>query len=408
MNKIYKRNIFLFSVFLLLHLFFTSCGPCYDYGCVENDEYGRVDTLYVLDSIFVYDSLFSKDTVYSIDSIITEKNFYHKDTVVIKDSICLRDTIYSKDSLYFVDTVYSKDSLYNLDTLIFKDTVYVIDVVHKNSFLVYKNGFTGSSVKECFYVYFKSGAGYVRYSFVHNYSTEKKCDLWRMDRVFYVDSSLKEKAELVSSGEWEFAVRFEDRPDFSGGIQHGDELYDDVRFFVDGKNTTDFKSDSVYEFNEFRIVQITTLFDPVNESLAIAKRQCEHIFSNMSLKLVQSVEFQNVEDLILTSAYLSMFPASKKSFSDFYYDLDASIKPVEIPMTLKKSKKITLIGKNALAEFSIDYSTNSIDGDERIYVTDNGSSDYYKCYNVIAKSSVNYAKNETWRSVANYKINYKE
>ena len=336
-----------------------------------------------------------------------------RDTVYSKDTLVFRDSIYSKDTLVFKDTIYFKDTLVFRDTVYSKDTL-VVSLVDStfyrkmSSFVIYSNDKIKSTNQERFYVFYKNGSGFIRYSFVHNISIEKNSNIWRMDKVFLVDSLLNEVLEIVTDGEWEFAVKIKERPDFSGGIAHGNELYNYVNFFIDGKNNDSFKKDSIYEFEEFRVVQISTMYDPNYEDIVIAKRECEHIFHDKSLKIRQTIKWENEDNIVLTYAYLGMFPASKKTFTKYYYDQDNSIEALGERKILNNAKRLNLIGNNALAEFTIEHSTNSIDGVNRIIITDNSSEKYFKCYNIITTKESILNPKEIWTVTVNYKIMYND
>ncbi len=103
-----------------------------------------------------------------------------------------------------------------------------------------------------------------------------------------------------------------------------------------------------------------------------------------------------------------MFPASKKAFAKYYYDLDNSIETLGERKILNNAKRLNLIGNNALVEFTIENSTNSIDGVNRIIITDNGSEKYFKCYNVITTKESILSPKEIWSATVNYKIMYND
>lgn len=127
------QKIFICVSFFAL-TFFVSCSTCYDYGCVEYEERGAVDTLFVYDSIFVFDSVFLNDTLTKLDSLII------KDSVVIKDTLAKIDTVHFVDSLIIRDSVVVKDTLTKVDTVYFVDSLIIKDSVYLNDVIVVGNG----------------------------------------------------------------------------------------------------------------------------------------------------------------------------------------------------------------------------------------------------------------------------
>lgn len=136
--------ILTFVAFCLLQTAFLACSPCYDYGCVDDDAFSRVDTLYIYDSVFVFDSVVSNDTFIKIDSVYSFDTIFKKDSIFFKDTVYAKDTLVVNDSIVFKDTIYSKDTVVVKDSIVIKDTIYSKDTVLK-----YKDKLSGKVWFSC-------------------------------------------------------------------------------------------------------------------------------------------------------------------------------------------------------------------------------------------------------------------
>lgn len=109
-------------------------------------------------------------------------------------------------------------------------------LTEKHCHMKYRTINNSSLAIEAVEVYIPSRTGYIRYDFFHNRDEGRNADIWRIDNAYYVDNSFNEVKTLTANGEWEIALHLANRPDFSGGIMHGDEVKTNVVFIVDGKN----------------------------------------------------------------------------------------------------------------------------------------------------------------------------
>lgn len=276
--------------------------------------------------------------------------------------------------------------------------------------LEYSNNFTHSKATEGFKIFIPSNNCYIEYDFIHTVDESIKCDCWRLDRCVVTDMNHNEVIEAVNSGpEWEMAIHLADRTDFIGGGAHGDEEMTSISFYVDGKYYSEPSEISEAEFREFKVLEVSTGYDPNDDSTEVLTHYKEYNFTNTGIKLNQKVLWLTEESLD-SGSYLGMLPAHKTSnnttFTDAYFDnVDyqlTSISDVTYPVTVTGATKIATVGTTSsfMGEMTIDNYpnvTNSSGG--YVLLTDNSSDVYNKAYFVIAMSDT-VTQNEIW-SVTN-------
>lgn len=172
----------------------------------------------------------------------------------------------------------------------------------------------GSRGKEQVSIYLPSAVGFVKYAFIRNEYDETNSNNWRIDRAYACDNDKVVRFPITNKGEWEMAIKLEGRSDFIGGNAHGDEVFDSVKFYVDGKEmTTSMMFDGV-QFSELKIVELSTMYDPSdNATLAtksnfepVAKHGREYIITNEGIKLNQFIVW--LTNVRCDASYMTMFP----------------------------------------------------------------------------------------------------
>lgn len=288
--------------------------------------------------------------------------------------------------------------------------------ISNSCFLEYSDSFTHSSATEGFKIYIPSNNCYIEHDFIHTVNDSIKCDCWRLDRCVIVDMNHEEIIEAVNSGpEWEMAIHLADRSDFIGGGAHGDEVMTSVSFYVDGKYYSDPSEIPETEFREFRVLEVSTGYDPSDDTTEVLTHYKEYNFTNEGIKLNQKVVWTADEDLA-SGSYLGMLPTHKTSnditFTDAYYDNKNYklnlISEVSYPVTIGKATQIATVGTTSsfTGEMTIDkYPTVANSSGGYVLITDNGADVYNKGYFVIAMSDTVTA-NDIWEVTNTWHFEY--
>lgn len=93
------------------------------------------DTLYSLDSTFVFDttvvidSVFKLDTTFVFDTLVSIDSLFRYDTLFVFDTTVILDSLIRFDTTVVLDTLTVKDSVFRKDTVITKDTLNDIDTI---------------------------------------------------------------------------------------------------------------------------------------------------------------------------------------------------------------------------------------------------------------------------------------
>ena len=262
---------------------------------------------------------------------------------------------------------------------------------------------TGSSVVQYIDVYIPrdTGGGFIMWRLAHCRDNDINCNTWRINHVYAEDNG-GTLTRLSEKGEWECAVMLSGRPDFSGGLLHGDEQQQAIQAYVDGVPTS--ISSLKTKCNTFRFTRVSNLYDPNDHTTVIAVHGVEYLFTRDGLTVSQSVDWK--VSGTLGNCYLAMLPASKSKFSTYY--LDTSIVPTTLPTT--QSYELNFPGVHRITEFG---SAAYITMERLVYPTgmtgetaligDNNTSSYHKGYfRVCSGGSV--TSDTVWRSTVTYKL----
>ena len=194
----------------------------------------------------------------------------------------------------------------------------------------------GEAGKEQVSIFVPAIVGFVKYAFVRNEVSASNANNWRIDRAYACDDSKVVRFPITAQGEWEMALKINERADFIGGYAHGDEVLKSISFFVDGRKVNDISSlTTETKFEELRIVELTDLYDPndganlsTKDSFTpVAHHGREYIITKDGIRLKQFVLFDVAETM--TTSYMTMFPIIRGNDSqwatqitDSYYSDD--------------------------------------------------------------------------------------
>ena len=300
-------------------------------------------------------------------------------------------------------------SLFEL-SVVSNSTVYVLkpnvvfDKGEKQIAIQYINGSGVDSSTERFLVYVPSHTGYIRYDFVHSVSSDRNTDVWRIAYAYACDDNMNEKFVITAQGEWEIAVKLNDRPDFSGGFIHGDMKVKNIVFFANGVKITPSDCTTLTKVNDFSIVEYSELYDPNDSTTIIAEHGSEHLWSNGELIVRQSLKWIVSEQL--SNCYMAMHLPLKSLTDTFYTDVDYNARLIGTPnYTIPNAKSVTLYGNSVATFFSIEEYPQGKTGGNAFRMTDNGGEPYNKCYYYVSTGG-SVSAGELWKSTTKYRFEF--
>lgn len=243
---------------------------------------------------------------------------------------------------------------------------------------------------------------FLKYRFQHVDRPDRNADVWNMGVLSVVDSSRNVLCDVTIPGEWEMALHLEGRDDFSGGYMHGDERTTSMVLFLDGQ-VTPLEALRNTPFQELRIVQASTVYDPADHSTVIALHGSERVFTQNGLTISQSVVWQ--KDCTITDCFLAMLPASKASFDMMYTDRDYAPRAIALPYRADGVRKASVYKQGGALHMSMEIREypSGYDGNGQFFISDNGGNPYSKMY-FYAACGGNVAAGDVWKSETLYTI----
>ena len=278
-----------------------------------------------------------------------------------------------------------------------------MDFLEKNAFCQYVRGTVEDCGEEAIYLYLPTEGGYIQYSLIHSVVPAKQCDVWRMGPVFYCDTSMARQIRLTREGaEWEMALRLQDRPDFIGGVAHGDEIGTDLVCYVDDKVC---RMDALCQPTPFATLTVcinSIGYDPAAPSEAVLRHSKRIVVNSAQIRVIQRVEW--ICDVILAQSYMAMMPPLK-CVTDSYRTEKGEY--CSIPeRSLRESgdfSALSLRGESGFV-FSLQiprYLTEQ--GKNTFLITDNGGNTYHKMYFVLAHGG-HASQGNVWETETVYRI----
>ena len=325
--------------------------------------------------------------------------------VVAGSAVVFTETGTANNWTYYINDFYTLKENVNLNSgQVEQVKNSIVDLVDTRKCKVrYVNGGGEDNSTERLEVFIPSVVGFVKYNFVHTVNASINADVWRVSYAYACDDNLSTRFNLTTSGEWETALHLKERPDFSGGAAHGDEVYTNIVFLLDGSPVSLSDLSNITEFKTLSIIERSNLYDPNDSETVIAEHGSEHVFDKDGLTIDQSVKW--VSDLQASSCYMAMLPIAKTVSDKVFCNSDFIV--MSLPQEISKEKTTgAVLYSDALgvkAEFSVD-KYPSLGSTLPIFLcTDNNGGEYNKCYYVVCYS-VNVSANELWRSTTVYKL----
>lgn len=274
----------------------------------------------------------------------------------------------------------------------------------KKCFIKHENG-SFDRANERVLVYTPTHIGYIVYHLYHYESLEVNADTWGIYNAYHVDDLLENEIPLTTNGEWECAIRLSQRPDFSGGIMHGDEIYSLFKLFLDDKEVSLNDIDSIIEFDNLKIVEKSMLLDPLDSVSEIAEHGKEYNFSKNGLVLNQSLKWKISAKI--NSSYMAMFTPLKTITDSYFTDVD--FEPKTIPSNpneeIENVRKARIYSKESgfFADFEIAEYPSGLEYGDVFLLTDNNGGRYNKMYYKLCNGHES-TIGELWKTTTVYRL----
>lgn len=268
----------------------------------------------------------------------------------------------------------------------------------------YINGEAEDFGTEALRLYLPTHDGYINYNLVHSVSAERNCDVWRLGPAYHCNDAFQNKILLTRPrAEWEMAIRLKDRPDFIGGVVHGDEIMQDVQFTINGKRIA---LETLLEPTAFETLTMevhSVGFDPNDSTTRVLLHTKLLTVDCHGVRADQTVEW--LTDEALGSSYLAMMPPLKDFTSCYCTDEDPTPHPIPAQAMQKTAPVKTLcLRGDAGFSFSMTVEKHLTDGVNNIFsITDNGGSSYNKMYFVLAHGGTAH-RGDIWKTTTLYRI----
>lgn len=270
-----------------------------------------------------------------------------------------------------------------------------------NGFVEYSNESGTNEVTEKLNIYLKSKTGYVLYEFSHYIVANKNCNIWRIGYAKKANKSFIASDLITTNGEWECAIKLDGRADFSGGVLHGNEVFQTFSIFIDGTLTDKTAILGKKPFKSLQIIQKSNLYDNNDGTTIFAEHTSLHKFET-TLRVKQSVLFKG--EYTLGLSYLSMFPIAKTHSTHYFTDQIYDYSETVIPFSQNEAESITLFGSGTVATFSLISQKGTSADAKGLSVQDNGGGVYNKCYYKAAIVGDTVTADTIWMNETEYDI----
>ena len=272
----------------------------------------------------------------------------------------------------------------------------------KTPYCIYDKDFNLESGVGALRIYLPSGNGFVNYNIVHSVREDRVCDTWRLSQAFALNSNLEKPFLLSPHAEWDMALHIKNRDDFIGGELHGDEIFTNMRLFLDGCEKSAEKITELIEFSTITVQVESIGYDPSDHKTEALRHFKEYTVTASGIAIDQRIEW--LQGYELTSCYLAMMPPYKKYTDSYFTDLDEKPKDICFPITVEDYKAATLFGKDCGLSFTMSVTKYPTEKSLPTFiVTDNGGNPYNKMYFRVCGGGTVEA-GEIWESRTEYSI----
>lgn len=283
----------------------------------------------------------------------------------------------------------------------------VAQVGNKKGRVQYINGSGNDSSTERLNIYMPTYEGYIKYEFLHSVNSNNNCDVWRIGRAYHVDDNFAELTQLTTNGEWECAIKLQNRDDFAGGYNHGDEVYTSMTVYIDGKAIDITTLTDMGSFEDIEIIQHSNLYDPNDSTTIFAEHGSCHKFGikgKNNLEIEQGIKW--LGGYMAMPSYLAMFTPLKNTTDKIYNDVSFVAETITLPQTISNVRNVTL-SKDSL-NFSCDFGIEKYPDVDNLsgtfFMTDNSGQPYNKCYYYACGNNASVASGDVWKSKTIYNL----
>ena len=274
----------------------------------------------------------------------------------------------------------------------------------KSVYCLYDENSEIEYAKGCLKIFLPVNGGYVNYNIVRSVREEITADVWRLGQAFLYDEELSGEIALTRFGaEWDMAVHIENRDDFIGGSNHGDEISSSPVLWINGVQRDIYSVTELTPFDEIRVSVDSVGYDPDDHVTKALLHHKEYTVSTEGVVLRQSVEWLN--SYRLTSSFLAMMPPLKALTDHFFTDKNPE--PREIVLETRESgvRSATLFGKESGISYTMEIPEYPImETGDLFFITDNNKSPYNKMYYYVCRKG-EVKMGEVWRATTKYCIN---
>lgn len=279
----------------------------------------------------------------------------------------------------------------------------------KSPICTYTTDCTKEGGTEAVYIYIPTGEGYIRYQLVHTKLADRNADTWRLGHVARVDDAFENELIITNPGaEWEMALRLEGRPDFIGGLAHGDEIFYSLKLVADGVEYRPRKIEFL-PFDTFTVEVESKGYDPSVAGRQVLEHYKKLIFTADGVRVEQRTEFLTEE--MPDTFYFGMMPPQKEVTDSYYTNLDPTKKVLPNEKGIYRSEKaeglnsVTLEGSEGyLFRMTVEKYSG---GEQAFMISDNAGNNYNKMY-FLFRAPKPIPAGTVFETVTLYKITYKE
>jgi hypothetical protein len=267
---------------------------------------------------------------------------------------------------------------------------------------------------------------YVAYHIKHSEKSLNKeeessnFDVWNLTGVNEVVPSqyggFRNIEKIVTTGEWELALKEKGASDFIGGTLHGDEITTSLQMEIDGEQI-EVEDLTKKSGKTMKFTTVSDLYrdNTISEELTkIGLHKKTYIFDKDGLTIEQNVEF--LEDLSIEKSYLAMLPILRKSNGENGKQITDTVKinkqeeeysvadeDFDIPeINAIETSGVSIFGKDSSYRADVDVISKSPDFPTIFHVANDVS--YNKLYFAFNEGGQNVTKGDTWEQETRYEI----
>ncbi len=267
----------------------------------------------------------------------------------------------------------------------------------------YVPGETDDYGTEALKLYLPAKDGYIHYTIIHSVHEKKGCDTWRLGPVYHCDDSLLPVAQLTRPrAEWEMAIRLLHRPDFIGGIAHGDERFESLSITLDGQARSLNDLAEKTTFDTLTVIVHSVGFDPSNPTEQVLLHKKKLIARAGGVSVDQTVEW--LCERKLASSYMAMLPSLKEHTDHFRTENDEAPRPIVERKYSEAGhfKTLCLTGKKYSFTMTVEKYLTAPEGNTFI-ISDNGGDTYNKMYFMLMHGGEAH-RGDVWNTQTRYLI----